>query len=45
MRKEDYHSTAGCPVDIVFIPEAFQIDFKEKIKLQIAFYRSTYQTS
>lgn len=29
MRKEDYQSTNnGIPVDLVFIPEALQIDFK-----------------
>lgn len=42
MRKEDYQSNSGLPVDIVFVPEALHIDFKEKIKLQIAFYRSRY---
>lgn len=42
MRKEDYQSNSGFPVDIVFVPEALHIDFQEKIKLQIAFYRSRY---
>lgn len=40
MKKEDYQSTSAFPIDIVFVPEAFHVDFKEKIKLQIAFYRS-----
>lgn len=42
MRMEDYKSTNnGVPIDLQFIPEALQIDFKDKLKFQIAFYRST----
>lgn len=40
MKKEDYQShNNGSPIDLAFIPEALEVNFQEKIKLQIAFYR------
>lgn len=36
-------SMKSVPLDIVFILEGVQLAFKEKLKLQIAFYRSIAQ--
>lgn len=41
MKKEDYQSVNdSIPIDIVFIPEALFIEFTDKLKVQVAFYRS-----
>ena len=40
MKKEDYQShNNSSPIDLAFIPQALEVNFQEKIKLQIAFYR------
>jgi hypothetical protein len=41
MKKEDYQSVNdSIPIDIVFIPESLFIEFVDKLKVQVAFYRS-----
>lgn len=41
MKKEDYQSVNdSIPIDIVFIPEVLFIEFTDKLKVQVAFYRS-----
>lgn len=42
MRKEESKggSPKGFPVNLVFNPQHLRLDFQNKIKLQLAFYRS-----
>jgi hypothetical protein len=47
MKKEDYEQSGSSvvPVDIEFIPEFVCVEFRSKLKLQVAFFRSRYRCS